>query len=112
MAGILWNKGYDYVTSVRLGIASDADILSVRVLGDDGTGSYEDVIEGIQYVIDTKATHNTRVINLSLSAAATMPYYADPLNRAVVMTIRCFVICASLLFAVTGRSLGQQHQVG
>ena len=66
-----------------MGIAPGAQILSVRVLGDDGTGTYEDVIEGIQYVVANKATFDIRVMNLSLSAQATTPYFVDPLNRAV-----------------------------
>ena len=57
--------------------------MSVRVLRSDGSGAYEDVIEGIQYVVENKDPLNIRVLNLSLSATPTTPYFADPLNRAV-----------------------------
>jgi subtilisin family serine protease len=55
----------------------------VRILGDQGFGTYADVIEGIQFVVANKETYNIRVMNLSLSAYATVPYFVDPLNRAV-----------------------------
>jgi hypothetical protein len=83
IAGIIWNKLKDQDTGVYLGIAPDAKILSVRVLGEDGSGTYADVIEGIQYVVANKYTYNIRVMNMSLSAYATTPYFEDPLNRAV-----------------------------
>ena len=78
VAGIIWNNFTDLNTGVYAGVAPEAEILSVRVLGTDGTGSYADVIEGIQYVVANKDTYNVKVMNLSLSAYATTPYFADP----------------------------------
>ncbi|KAA3664923.1 MAG: hypothetical protein DWQ04_03225 [Chloroflexi bacterium] len=83
IAGTIWNHFTDYDTGVNLGIAPGAEILSVRVLDDEGKGTYEDVIEGIQYVIDNKDTLNLKVINLSLSGRVSTPYFVDPLDRAV-----------------------------
>lgn len=83
VAGSIANKLTDERTGTYLGIAPDARILSARVLGNDGTGSYENVIRGIQWVVENKAAYNVRVMNLSLSAYATVPYFVDPLNRAV-----------------------------
>jgi len=83
VAGIIWNNVRDYYTGAVLGIAPDANVLSVRVLNDDGMGTYEDVIEGIQYVVANKDIFDIRVINMSLSAHATTPYFVDPMNRAV-----------------------------
>jgi outer membrane protein assembly factor BamB len=83
VAGIVNDSFTDVATSVPLGIAPDSDILSVRVLGEDGFGTYEDVIQGIQFVVAHKDQFNVRVMNLSLSANPTSPYFADPFNRAV-----------------------------
>src|SRR5262249_44941066 len=83
VASIIWNNFTDATTGVQLGVAPGANILSVRVLGNDGQGSYETVIKGIQYVVMNKAAYNVRVLNLSLSAQPTTPYFLDPLNRAV-----------------------------
>lgn len=70
-------------TEIQIGVAPDAKILSIRVLGADGTGSYETVVSGIQYVVENKDKFGIRVLNLSISAFATVPYFVDPLNRAV-----------------------------
>ncbi|MDX1687519.1 MAG: S8 family serine peptidase [Candidatus Promineifilaceae bacterium] len=83
VAGTIWNHFTDLTTEVKAGVAPEANILSVRVLGDDGIGTYEDVIEGIQFVVSNKEILNIRVLNLSLSAHAATPYFVDPLNRAV-----------------------------
>ncbi len=83
VAGIIWNNMADYDTGVAMGIAPGAQILSVRVLGADGRGTYESTIKGIQYIVANKERFNIRVVNLSLSGHAAVPYFADPLNRAV-----------------------------
>lgn len=83
VAGIIWNNYTNATTNTPMGIAPDANILSVRALGEFGWGYYEDVIEAIQYVIDNKDTYNIRVLNLSISGFASTPYFVDPLNRAV-----------------------------
>jgi serine protease AprX len=83
VAGSIANKLTEERTGTFLGVAPDARILSARVLGNDGTGSYETVIKGIQWVVDNRAAYNVKVMNLSLSAYATVPYFVDPLNRAV-----------------------------
>jgi serine protease AprX len=83
VASVIWNNFTDHGTGSTLGVAPGASLLSVRVLDGDGAGSYETVIRGIQYVVENRAKHNIRVLNLSLSAAATTPYFVDPLNRAV-----------------------------
>jgi outer membrane protein assembly factor BamB len=91
VAGTIWNNFRDYYTGTTVGVAPSAEILSVRVLDDNGQGTYEDVIEGIQYVVSQPFANikpasqaaTIRIINLSLSAQATTPYFVDPINRAV-----------------------------
>ena len=83
VAGIIWSQILDYATGVSMGIAPDANILSVRILDENGAGTYADAIEGLQYVVANKDTLNIRIINMSLSAHPSTPYFIDPLNRAV-----------------------------
>lgn len=83
VASIIWNNFTDAATGVTLGVAPEAGILSVRVLDDEGTGTYETVIKGIQFVVQQRNRYDVRVMNLSLSAPADVPYFVDPLNRAV-----------------------------
>ena len=66
------------------GVAPGANIISVRVLDETGAGNYEKVIQGIQWVIANKDRYNIRVMNLSLHALVQSPYWADPLNQAVM----------------------------
>ena len=83
VASIIWNNFTDANTGVSLGVAPGASVLSVRVLDDEGQGTYETVINGIQFVVKQAPRHKVRVLNLSLSALPSVPYFVDPLNRAV-----------------------------
>ena len=87
VAGIIWSQITDASTSVSMGIAPGAHVVSVRVLGPDGMGTYEDLIQGIQWVVNNQnnpeLSSPIRVMNLSLSAEANLPYFVDPINRAV-----------------------------
>jgi serine protease AprX len=67
------------------GIAPDVSLVSVRVLGEEGWGTYESVIQGIEWVIANKEVYSIDIMNLSLVAAPQSPYWADPLNQAVMV---------------------------
>ncbi|MGH2809837.1 MAG: S8 family serine peptidase [Actinomycetota bacterium] len=69
-------------------VAPSVGLMSVRVLGSDGTGSGEDVVRGIKYAAD----HGARVINLSLGP--------DRIN--IVLDLLCFN-CNSDAFAAAFR---------
>ncbi len=83
IAGIIANsqKGEDHEFN---GMAPGVDLAAVRVLDEAGTGTYEHVIQGIQWVIAHKSDYNIRVMNLSLVSPVQSPYWADPLNQAVM----------------------------
>ncbi len=83
VANTIGSRLRDAATGSRLGVAPDVRILSVRVLGDNGVGTYEDVVQGIQHVVEKKDEWQIRVLNLSLTAYATTPYFVDPVNLAV-----------------------------
>ena len=67
------------------GIAPDVSLVNVRVLGEEGWGTYESVIQGIDWVVANKDTYDIRVMNLSLVATPQSPYWADPINQAVMV---------------------------
>jgi len=67
-----------------MGVAPDANLVIARALGADGSGTYDSVIAAIDWVIATRDTYNTRVLNLSVYAPINGPYWADPLGRAVM----------------------------
>ncbi|MBX5463783.1 MAG: S8 family serine peptidase, partial [Steroidobacteraceae bacterium] len=64
------------------GVAPGVNLVSVRVLNDEGAGRYFDVIDGIEWVIENRARYGIRVINLSLSGTPQSYYWDDPLNQA------------------------------
>jgi serine protease AprX len=68
------------------GVAPDIQLVGVRVLDKQGQGTYEQVIQGIQWVVEQKDELNIKVINLSLVSSVQSPYWADPLNQAVTQT--------------------------
>ncbi len=74
------------------GIASDAYLVNLRVLGEDGSGLASDVIEAIDWAIEHRKEYNIRVINLSLGAPVLQPYRDDPLCEAVERAVRAGIV--------------------
>jgi serine protease AprX len=66
------------------GMAPGVRLAGVRVLDENGYGTYEQVIQGIQWVVKNKNKLRIRVMNLSLVAHVQSPYWADPLNQAIM----------------------------
>ncbi|WP_202078573.1 S8 family peptidase [Caldalkalibacillus salinus] len=64
------------------GAAPEANVVGVKVLDQNGSGSLSTVIEGINWVIDNQAQYNIRIMNLSLGVTPFAPYYRDPLATA------------------------------
>src|SRR5882672_5637884 len=71
-----------------MGIAPQANVVDVRVLGSTGSGRLSSVIRGIEWVLANRTAYNIRVINLSFGAPANLPYRADPMSAAVEIAWR------------------------
>jgi serine protease AprX len=67
----------DYV-----GVAPDANLVSVKVADEKGDATLLDVIYGLQFAVDNKDTYNIRVVNLSLESTQAQSYKTDPLDAA------------------------------
>src|SRR5688500_9897543 len=61
-----------------VGMAPGAHIVSVKVLGADGTGRASAVIEGIDWAIENRARFGLRIVNLSLGTAPLQSWRDDP----------------------------------
>ena len=72
-----------------MGIAPEANLISVKVSDEDGNADVLDVIYGLQFAVDHKTAHNIRVINLSLSSTVAESYLTDPLDAAVEQAWNC-----------------------
>ncbi|MGH2763186.1 MAG: S8 family peptidase, partial [Thermoleophilaceae bacterium] len=66
-----------------MGVAPDADLISVKASDDRGNTTVLDVIYGIQFAVDHRHALGIRVVNLSLSSTVPQSYRTDPLNAAV-----------------------------
>ncbi len=54
LAGIIGNAFYENWDEEYRGVAPDVNLVAVRVLGEEGGGSYADVLTGINWVIQNK----------------------------------------------------------
>ncbi len=84
VAGIVGNSKYERRDNEYRGVAPAANLVAVRVLDETGVGTYADVIQGIEWIVQNKDLYNIRVLNISIYAPVFVPYWADPLNLAVM----------------------------
>jgi len=63
------------------GIATESNIVAVKVLDKDGGGGSSSVLAGLQWIADNKDKYNIRVVNLSIGTKDLGDY--DPLVKAV-----------------------------
>jgi serine protease AprX len=88
VAGIIAGDGTrrpygDPLRGSYVGIAPEANLISVKASDDAGNSTILDVIYGLQFVVDHKADFNIRVVNLSLESTTQQSYKTDPLDAAV-----------------------------
>jgi len=90
VAGIIGNS--DKENGKFVGIAPAANLVSVRVLNEEGVGSYADVLRGLNWVVQNKAKYHIRVLNMSMYAPPVAPYWADPYNLAVMAAWKAGIV--------------------
>jgi serine protease AprX len=69
----------------NVGPAPDASLVGVKVLSGSGSGSFSNIIQGIQWVVENKDKFNPpiKVVSMSLGGTATRPSDDDPVCQAV-----------------------------
>lgn len=65
------------------GAASQANILSMKVLSGSGSGATSGIVKAIQTAVQMKEDLNIRVINMSLGGPASKNGEKDPINMAI-----------------------------
>jgi len=76
--------------------APEAEIVGVKVLNKNGSGSISTVIEGLQWCINNRDELAIKVANLSLGAQASESYRDDPLCQTVEKAWRAgIVVCVA-----------------
>ncbi len=79
----------------KIGVAPGIDLYIAKVLGDNGSGTFEDVVAGIEWLIDPDGDPATDdgvdLINGSLGASESIPELRQPLiNAQATGTFLCF----------------------
>jgi len=87
VAGIIAGNGTyrpasDKLYGKYIGVAPDANLISVKASDEQGNSTILDVIYGLQFVVDHKSDYNIRVVNLSLESEQAQSYKTDPLDAA------------------------------
>jgi serine protease AprX len=86
VAGIIAGDGRrrtDALAGRYIGVAPDANLVSIKIDDDQGNATVLDAIYGLQFAVDHKDEYGIRVINLSLESAVAGSYKTDPLDAAV-----------------------------
>ncbi len=73
IAGIIGNSAYERRDQEYRGVAPASTFVAVRVLDETGVGSYGDILQGIDWVVQNKDTYDSRVLNMSLYAEGVAP---------------------------------------
>ena len=83
LAGNSFNRaGDDPLRGRYVGVAPDANLISVKIADDEGGATVLDAIYGLQFAVDFKDDYNIRVVNLSLESGDAQSYKTDPLDAA------------------------------
>jgi serine protease AprX len=79
------------------GMAPNVNLINLRVLDQNGSGTDSQVIAAIQEAISLKSTYNIRVINMSLGRPVFESYTLDPVDQAVEAAWKAgiVVVCAA-----------------
>jgi len=95
VASIVAGDGSDS-SGKYIGVAPMANIINVKVSNDDGSASMKNVVQGLQWVLQNKATYHIRIVNISLNSADAESYNTSPLDAAVeILWFNGVVVVAS-----------------
>lgn len=88
VAGLIGSNGSSSGTAngysaTYAGMAPNANIINLRVLDQNGSGTDSGVIAAIEEAITLQSTYNIRVINMSLGRPVFESYTLDPVDQAV-----------------------------
>jgi len=82
IAGNSLGLGGPALSGRYMGVAPEADVISVKVSDDGGDTTVLDVIYGLQFVVEHRRDLGIRVVNLSLASSVAESYRSDPLDAA------------------------------
>jgi serine protease AprX len=81
VSGIIAGNGYDSYGE-KTGIAPGANIISLKVIDENGQGTISSIIAALSWVATNATTYNIKVVNMSVGAGIYESYWTDPLTLA------------------------------
>jgi len=97
VAGIAAGSGRESITqpvgNLYSGMAFNANLVDLRVIGSRGSGYISDTISAIGWTVQNRWRYNIRVANFSIGAAVTQSYKNDPLCQAAEQAVRAGIVC-------------------
>jgi serine protease AprX len=97
VAGIAAGSGRESITqpvrNLYSGMAFNANLVDLRVIGSRGSGYISDTISAIGWMVQNRARYNIRVANFSIGAAVTQSYKNDPLCQAAEQAVKAGIVC-------------------
>jgi serine protease AprX len=72
-----------YYNAAYCGVAPNANLVNLRVLNSQGTGTTSGLLAALDWLLTYRTTYNIRVANLSLGMPAIDSYRDDPVCKAV-----------------------------
>jgi serine protease AprX len=110
VAGIVAGNGY-LSNGRRRGIARGANLISLKVLDDEGVGYVSNVIDAIDYAVANRQALGIRIINLSVGAGVYESYNTDPLAQAAKRAVEAGIVVVASAGNI-GQNANQQTQFG
>lgn len=75
-----------------VGVAPEANIVGVKVLGCGGQGNTSDIVKGIQWAVRHRKEYGIDVINLSIGGPVQITRWLDPVAMAVQVANRAGIV--------------------
>jgi serine protease AprX len=79
VAGIIAAKN---TSGQYLGVAPDANIVAVKIADDAGVAHESDMLRGLQWVFDNRATYKIKAVNISSAVGTVESYKTSPIDAA------------------------------
>ena len=98
VSGIIASRG----VLAHKGVAPGANILAVRVFRDEGGAQTSDIIEGLDWTLTKAATHNVKVVNMSLGGGSSRGNNCDNQETNTKLAFQRLVARGIAIFVATG----------
>ena len=90
------------------GVATNANIISVKVLNNDGIGNTSWLLNGLNWILTNRTAYNIKVVNLSLGTTAVDTYTNDPIGIKVKQLAEAGIVVVAAAGNLGKNSLGQK----